>query len=77
MLDLVGLLARTSQREEALRLLEGLASRSSGAELRRVRAAEFRLSPGFRRAWRWLRAALQRSEETLIPEPAPPRRLRA
>lgn len=76
-LDLVRLLARTSQREEALRLLEGLGSRSSGPDLRRVRAAEFRLSPGFRRAWRWLRAALQRGEGALIPEPSPGRRLRA
>ncbi len=76
-LDLVRLLARTRQREEALRLLEGLGSRSAGAELRRVRAAEFRLSPGFRRAWRWLRAALQRDTVTLIEEAPPVRRLRA
>jgi tetratricopeptide (TPR) repeat protein len=76
-LDLVRLLARTRQREEALRLLEGLGSRSSGPELRRVRVAEFRLSPGFRRAWRWLRAALARGDGTLIPESSPVRRLRA
>lgn len=76
-LDLARLLARTRQREEALRLLEGLASRSSGPELRRVRAAEFRLSPGFRRAWRWLRAALQRDAGTLIPSSPPSRGVRA
>jgi len=76
-LDLVRLLARTGQREEALKLLEGLASRSSGSELRRVRAAEFRLSPGLVRGWRWLRAALQRDDGTLIPQAQPGRRLRA
>jgi thioredoxin-like negative regulator of GroEL len=56
-LDLAGLLARTRQGEEAARLLEGLASRCQGSELRRVRATELRLFPGPRRAWRWLRAA--------------------
>jgi hypothetical protein len=76
-LDLVRLLARSYQREEALRLLDGLASRSSGPELRRVRAAEFWLSPGLLRGWRWLRAALQRGEITLTAELPPVRRLRA
>ncbi len=58
--DLAHLLACTGQREEALRFLDGLGARSRGRELRRVRAAELRWSPGFRRAWRWLRVALQR-----------------
>ena len=76
-LDLVRLLARTGQREEALRLLDELGSHSMGVELRRVRAAEFRLSPGFVTAWRWLRAALQRGGETFLSEGPPGRRLRA
>jgi tetratricopeptide (TPR) repeat protein len=76
-LDLVRLLAGTAQREEALRLLEELGEHSMGPELRRVRAAEFRLSPSVRSAWRWLRAALQRSEETFLPEAPPGRRIRA
>jgi hypothetical protein len=60
-----------------LRLLEELASRSSGPELRRVRAAEFRHSPGFRAAWRWTRAAFQRDSGSLMPSPPPGRGLRA
>jgi len=56
-LDLAGLLSRSGRREEADLWLEGLASRSRGAPLRRVRSAQLRLSPSLGRAWLWLRAA--------------------
>jgi hypothetical protein len=44
-------------------LLDGLARRSSDERLRRVRAAQFRLSPSPRTAWGWIRAALGREPE--------------
>jgi tetratricopeptide (TPR) repeat protein len=62
-LELARLLASTRQQHEALLLLDGLAERSSSERLRRVRAAQFRLSPGFGSAWRWLRSALRREAE--------------
>jgi tetratricopeptide (TPR) repeat protein len=67
-LEIARLLASTGQRHEARILLQGLAERSGGERLRRVRAAQLRLAPGFGTAWRWLRAALRPE-----PEPAPPR----
>ncbi|MDH3520925.1 MAG: tetratricopeptide repeat protein [Myxococcales bacterium] len=63
-------LARAGQREEARMLLDGLAERSSGEPLRRVRGAQFRLDRSLAAAWRWLRAALR-------PEEAPAPRERA
>jgi tetratricopeptide (TPR) repeat protein len=59
-LELARLLASILQWHEAQLLLGGLARRSSDERLRRVRAAQFRLSPGPTTAWRWLRAALNR-----------------
>jgi pentatricopeptide repeat protein len=57
--ELARLLARAGQRHEARILLDGLAERSIGERLRRVRGAQLRLSPGPRAAWRWLRAAFE------------------
>jgi len=57
-LDLARLLGRTDQGEEATILLEGLASRCTGVELRRVRGAQWRMTPTLRHTWLWLRAAL-------------------
>lgn len=55
-LDLSRLLARSDQESEAQLLLDSLADRSGGAELRRVRATQWRISPTLRNTWRWLRA---------------------
>ncbi len=56
--DLAHLLAKTGEREEAVRLLEGLAAREQGHNLRRTRGALLRISPSPSSAWLWLRAAL-------------------
>jgi len=56
-LDLANLLARSGRKAEARLWLEGLAARSRGAPLRRVRGAQLRLSPSLSHAWRWLRTA--------------------
>jgi tetratricopeptide (TPR) repeat protein len=58
-LDLSRLRARTRGRDEAKLLLAGLAARNRGKNLRRVRAAQFRLSPTPAAGWRWLRSALR------------------
>jgi tetratricopeptide (TPR) repeat protein len=62
--ELARLLARSGQPEEARRLLEGLETRTSGEQLRRVYAAQFRLDGDLRYAWLWLRAAVRREPET-------------
>ncbi len=54
-LELGLLLAGSDQKPEARLLLEGLAERSEGDRLRRVRAAQLRVAPGPTAAWRWLR----------------------
>lgn len=56
-LDLASLLSRSGRKQEADLWLEGLAARSQGVPLRRVRGAQLRLSPSLGRAWLWLRAA--------------------
>ncbi len=63
-LDLVRLLARTEQREEALLLLRGLISRVEGRDLRRARAAQFQVHPTVGSAWRWLMSALASGRES-------------
>ena len=60
-LQLARLLGTTSQRPEAHRMLDGLTQRCSGGQLRRIRAVQFRLSPGVVTAWRWLQAAVRPS----------------
>jgi tetratricopeptide (TPR) repeat protein len=57
-IDLARLLSRTDQKDEARMLLSGLAERTRGRSLRRVRAAQWRASPTPAHTWRWLRAAL-------------------
>lgn len=52
--DLAGLLAKVGHRARSLVLLNSLAVRASGTELRRVRARQLFRSPGPRTAWRWL-----------------------
>jgi len=69
-LDLARLLARSDQRDEAVLLLQGLASRSSGERLREVRGAELALRPGPRQVWQWIQAAL-RPEEGPVEAAAP------
>ena len=51
-------LARARRKGEAVKLLEGLATRTRGPALRRTRGLAFRLSPTPASLWRWLRAAL-------------------
>lgn len=57
-LDLSRLLARTGQESEAQLLLEQLGQRCGGANLRRVRWAQWKISPTLFNTWRWFRAAL-------------------
>ena len=52
---LARLLGRQGQRDEARALAAGLEARVRGPALRRVRWLAFRLSPGLRTFWRWLR----------------------
>ena len=69
-LELVRLLAKTRQREEALPLLAGLRSRTRGKALRPICALQFRLSPTPKNAWRWFASLFSR-------DPKPPRPVRA
>jgi tetratricopeptide (TPR) repeat protein len=57
--ELARLLARSGQREEARRFLDGLLVRCQGERARRVYAAQFRLDGDVRVAWRWLCAVLR------------------
>ena len=57
-LPLTRLLARSDQQSEAQLLLEQLAERASGSDLRRIRGAQWRIAPTLLNTWRWLRAAL-------------------
>jgi tetratricopeptide (TPR) repeat protein len=68
-LELARLLVASDQRAETRLLLHGLVSCSGGDRLRRVRAAQFRLSPGPTAAWRWLRAVLRPEPEPTRPKP--------
>lgn len=54
-LKLAPLLAKTGEKEEAKTLLANAASFSAGPALKRVRKAQFSLSPGFGTFWRWVR----------------------
>jgi len=62
-LDLSRVLARTGQESEAQLLLEQLGQRCGGANLRRVRRAQWRISPTLLNTWRWLRAAFSAGRE--------------
>lgn len=55
---LVRLLTRTGAKAEAERLLHSLAVRMQGWQLRRVRGAQFRMTPSIAAAWQWLRATV-------------------
>jgi tetratricopeptide (TPR) repeat protein len=57
-LDLARVRRRTGQRDEATRLLQGIAARNHGRTLRRIRAAQLRLRPTPASLWRWVRAAI-------------------
>lgn len=57
-LNLARITAKTGGKAEAIRLLNGLAEREKGRNLRTVRGAILRLSPTPASAWRWLRAAI-------------------
>lgn len=54
-LALAPALARAGRRDDARRLLGGLEARIRGPARRTVRWRAFRLFPGFRTLWRWLR----------------------
>jgi tetratricopeptide (TPR) repeat protein len=56
--ELARLLAKTGEKEEALRLLHGLLEREQSRNLRRIRGAILKISPTPASAWQWLRAAL-------------------
>ncbi len=56
---LARLLKKSGRNGEALSILQGLAAREQGRQLRKVRGDIFRLSPGFDTAWRWMRAAIK------------------
>lgn len=51
-------LAKTDKRDEALNLLNGLAEREQGSNLRRTLGAQLRIVPSPTSAWRWLSASL-------------------
>jgi thioredoxin-like negative regulator of GroEL len=55
-LDLAGLLSRSRQKDEALYLLEGLARKSRGADLKAVYKAQWSIFPSLSNTWRWIRA---------------------
>jgi Flp pilus assembly protein TadD len=55
-LALVPVLARNGHPESASEFLAGLERRYRGPARRRVRWVAFKLSPGFRSLWRWIRA---------------------
>lgn len=54
-LELAPLLAKSGEKAEARALLDDAASWSAGPALKRVRKAQFALSPGVGTLWRWLR----------------------
>ncbi|MFQ5330369.1 MAG: tetratricopeptide repeat protein [Thermodesulfobacteriota bacterium] len=56
--DLANLLVKSGNRDEAVRLLQGLAAREHGHNLRRTRGAMLRVSPSPSSAWQWLRSTL-------------------
>jgi tetratricopeptide (TPR) repeat protein len=58
-LDLAIVLAKSGNRDHALRLLDAQAARQRGPALCRVRARIFRLTPGFRTGWRFIRALVR------------------
>ena len=72
-LDLVGQLAKSRQREEAMTLLAGLRLRIRGTGLRPVCKLQFQLSPTPGNAWRWLRAAMIREPKRRVTRAAAPR----
>lgn len=57
-LDLARVRRRTGLKDEARRLLHGIAVRNQGRALRRIRGAQVRLSPTPAALWRWLRAVI-------------------
>jgi tetratricopeptide (TPR) repeat protein len=62
-------LGRSGQCEEARLLFEGLARRSGGHRLRRVRTAQVRLDKSPAAAWRWLRSLVRPEEEPVATKP--------
>ncbi len=57
-ISLAKLLARRRQRDEAVLLLDQLASRVQGKELTRARSAQWRILKSLGNTWLWLKAAL-------------------
>ncbi|HEY3451648.1 MAG TPA: tetratricopeptide repeat protein [Myxococcales bacterium] len=54
MIDLARLHRKVDRADDALEVLNTLAQRSKGAQLKRVRREYFALGPSARTAWRWL-----------------------
>jgi thioredoxin-like negative regulator of GroEL len=59
---LARLLLKIGERREARQLLEGLAQRMEGRNLRRALATLFRMAPSLGAAWQWVRAAVAARE---------------
>lgn len=58
--ELAGVLASIGARDRAKRILEEIAPRARGRQLRRLRGRQFFLSPTPAAAWRWLATAVTR-----------------
>lgn len=71
--ELAQLLALCDQKREARLLLDGLAQRSGGERLRRVRTAQLRISPSPHSAWRWLSELLRSPGDRLHDAAVAPR----
>ena len=67
------LLTKTDQGDEASMLLQGLALRAAGRNLRRVRRTQFANAPSLASAWRWLSAPRKSDRTSGIARPSPAR----
>jgi tetratricopeptide (TPR) repeat protein len=59
-------LVGAGEKKEAMRMLEELAERTSGAKHRKVRGRLFRMSPTPAAAWRWARATFRRTARVTL-----------
>jgi len=68
-LDLARLLRRSGQLPEAQWILEQVAEKLDGRDLRIVRGAQWRIEPSLKHSWYWIRAAFtnQRSGDRRVP----------
>lgn len=59
------LLAKEGRKQEGLEKLERLTQHTGGPSLKKIRAAQFKLAPGFGTFWRWFRAGKSRAQPKL------------